>query len=56
MLYDFESEMFGCFSLCHDYPNIDENGNWEIPDDVYIPITRDMTWIEVWHAIAYRMW
>lgn len=54
--YNFESPIFSSDSISFDYPDIDEDGNWNIGDDVFIPISPDMTPIQVWDAIASYMW
>ena len=54
--YNFESSRFSVDSICFDHPNVDENGNWEIGDDVFISISPDMSYIETWNAVAELMW
>jgi len=57
--YNFEDSKFSLSAdsdYCLDYPDIDEDGNWNVGDDVFIPISPDMTPIQVWDAIASQMW
>ena len=56
--FNFESEAFSLSSPCFDHPDVDENGEWNIPEDIFnhISISRDMSPTEVWDVVAAYMW